>query len=181
MMRFAYADPPYPGCANLYPEKREVDHEQMIRHLCEEFPDGWALSTHSNALASLLPMCPGDVRVGAWVKPWAVWRLGGGASVPYTWEPVLWRSARGRDAIRTKRYGIVARDWIAVSPLMKQRVIGEKPRQFAWWVFALLGAGEPGDEMVDLFPGSGAIGEAWDIWMASRTTSENYHLWDGEG
>lgn len=25
-MRIGYADPPYIGCAHLYPEKREVDH-----------------------------------------------------------------------------------------------------------------------------------------------------------
>jgi hypothetical protein len=35
-----------------------------------------------------------------------------------------------------------------------------KPPQFAVWMFSQLGA-RPGDQLEDLFPGSGAIGEAW--------------------
>ncbi len=35
-----------------------------------------------------------------------------------------------------------------------------KPPQFAVWMFRQLGA-RAGDELVDLYPGSGAIGEAW--------------------
>ena len=34
--------------------------------------------------------------------------------------------------------------------------MGAKPAAFCWWVFDLLGA-LPGDELVDLFPGSGGI------------------------
>ena len=41
------------------------------------------------------------------------------------------------------------------------RVIGAKPAIFARWIFDLLGA-LPGDEFVDLFPGSGGIARAWD-------------------
>ena len=39
-------------------------------------------------------------------------------------------------------------------------LVGMKPPQFAVWMFQQLGAW-PGDELIDLFPGSGAIGEAW--------------------
>lgn len=39
-------------------------------------------------------------------------------------------------------------------------LIGMKPPSFAAWMFGQLGA-IPGDELVDLFPGSGAIGRAW--------------------
>lgn len=42
-MRFAYADPPYPGKAKYYPEKTEVDHASLIGRLATEYPDGWAL------------------------------------------------------------------------------------------------------------------------------------------
>lgn len=35
-----------------------------------------------------------------------------------------------------------------------------KPPQFSAWMFAQLGA-LPGDELVDLFPGSGAVTDAW--------------------
>lgn len=46
-MRFAYADPPYIGCAHLYPEKREIDHDELIARLLSDYPDGWALSASS--------------------------------------------------------------------------------------------------------------------------------------
>lgn len=48
------------------------------------------------------------------------------------------------------------------------RVVGAKPAIFARWVFDLLGA-LPGDEFVDVFPGSGGIARAWDLYAgASR-------------
>lgn len=40
------------------------------------------------------------------------------------------------------------------------RVIGTKPAAFCRWVFDLLGA-QAGDELVDLFPGSGGVARAW--------------------
>lgn len=30
-MKLAYADPPYIGCANKYPEKQEVDHAGYVK------------------------------------------------------------------------------------------------------------------------------------------------------
>jgi hypothetical protein len=70
----AYADPPYIGQAAKYyagqPDYAgEVDHRALIQRLVADFPDGWALSCTSNSLRFLLPLCPQDVRVGAWVKP----------------------------------------------------------------------------------------------------------------
>ena len=100
-MRFAYADPPYPGQAKRHyarearragREAKEVNHECLIGYLCDEFPDGWALSTSSPALKMILPMCPDGVRVLAWVKPFApayVWPR-------YCWEPVLLQGGRKR-------------------------------------------------------------------------------------
>ena len=37
-MHFAYADPPYPGKANLYPEKTEIDHASLIDRLTANYP-----------------------------------------------------------------------------------------------------------------------------------------------
>jgi len=64
-MIFAYADPPYPGMARLYPEKTEVDHGELFTRLCADYPDGWALSTASTTLRAVLalPECPDDVRI----------------------------------------------------------------------------------------------------------------------
>lgn len=39
-------------------------------------------------------------------------------------------------------------------------IVGMKPPQFAEWVFRMLGAA-PGDELDDLYPGSGAVSLAW--------------------
>lgn len=43
------------------------------------------------------------------------------------------------------------------------RVVGAKPAAFIRWVFDLLGA-LPGDEFVDVFPGSGGVGRAWELY-----------------
>ncbi len=39
-------------------------------------------------------------------------------------------------------------------------IVGMKPPQVAVWMLTQLGA-RSGDELVDLYPGSGAVGEAW--------------------
>lgn len=43
------------------------------------------------------------------------------------------------------------------------RVIGAKPAAFCRWMFDLLGA-EPQDDFTDVFPGSGGVARAWDIF-----------------
>jgi hypothetical protein len=152
-MRLAYADPPYPGRAHLYADHPdyagEVDHGQLIADLV--LYDGWALSTSAAALRDVLPLCPTDVRVLAWVKH----------SITVSWEPVIVRSAR---PVRN------VRDWIHVEPEAFQwrpkpdsYVIGQKPVPFCDWLFSWLGA-ETDDTLDDLFPGSGAVGEAWGRW-----------------
>ena len=63
--------------------------------------------------------------------------------------------------------GCDALDYVARPRLTDpNRVIWQKPAAFANWVFQLLGA-RPGDELHDLFPGSGGISRAWDIFNAS--------------
>lgn len=73
-MRFAYADPPYPGRAKRYYGDQpsfagEVDHVARIASLEASSYDGWALSTAADALREVLPLCPAAARVCAWVKP----------------------------------------------------------------------------------------------------------------
>ncbi|HMB37396.1 MAG TPA: hypothetical protein VKV41_25340 [Methylomirabilota bacterium] len=152
-MRFAYADPPYPGYAGYYPEQTEVDQPRLIHQLVHEYPDGWALSTKSSALRELLPLCPDDVRVLAWVKPYTPFRAG--VTVAYAWEPVLVRGGRKRP--RTED---TVRDWHLESASLNGRIlIGAKPPGFCHWVLDVLYA-LPGDEIVDLFPGTGAFTRA---------------------
>ena len=158
-MRLAYADPPYPGNAELYADHPdyagEVDHAELVAQL-ESF-DGWALSTSSKALRSVIALCPEDVRVLVWLNH----------NVGRAWEPVLVSPAR---PIPTRHRPL---DWIKVEPEAFQwrprpagYVIGRKPREFCRWLFRWLAAVPGEDELADLFPGSGAVTDAWIEWCA---------------
>ena len=155
-MIFAYADPPYMGCANLYAERTEVDHVGLIQTLVDSFPDGWALSCSSPSLQFLLPLCPPTARVGAWVKPFAVFKPNVG--VAYAWEPVIFMGGR-----RRTRGQATARDWVSASITLRRGMVGAKPDAFCYWLFQVLNM-EPGDELHDLFPGSGAVTRAYEAW-----------------
>ena len=167
-MRFAYADPPYLGCAvRLYgdhPEAAKYDsvmgHRALIADLVSEYPDGWALSMASVNLWELLPLCPADVRVMAWVKPFASFKPG--VPVAYAWEPVIVRGGRKRD-----REQDTVRDWCAANITMQKGLPGAKPEEFCYWIFSVLNI-HPGDELDDLFPGSGNVGAAWERWQRQR-------------
>lgn len=158
--RIAYADPPYPGCAHLYrnhPDYAgEVDYPELLRRLTEEF-DGFVLHTSSPALGMLLPLCPPDARVMAWVKPFAAFKRN--VPVAYAWEPVIVRAAR-KPVVSGR---IVMRDWVSESITLRKGLVGAKPPAVARWAFEVVGA-QPQDDLVDLFPGTGAIARAWDEW-----------------
>mgnify|MGYP001351537796 CR=1 FL=1 len=160
-MKFAYADPPYLGCGRLYadhhPEAMIWDdpdtHRALIERLCGEYPNGWALSLHAPSLRIILPMCPEDVRVHVWVKPFAIFKPN--VNPAYAWEPVLIRGGRkrGRD-IPT------VRDWVSANITLRKGLTGAKPPGFCEavldWLYVL-----PGDELHDLFPGTGAMTESF--------------------
>lgn len=161
-MKFAYADPPYLGCAvafygDRHPEAGVYDtldgHRALVGRLTTEFPDGWAMHLHSPSLRHILPLCPADCRVGAWVKPFCSFKPG--VNPAYAWEPVVWRGGRKRERPEPK-----VRDFAAVNVTLRAGFPGAKPENLCFWVFTLLNA-LPGDELCDLFPGSGAVGRAW--------------------
>lgn len=165
-MKFAYADPPYLGSARKHysdhPEHAVYDtiegHRRLIDRLVTEFPDGWALSMASKNLRDLLPLCPPDVRVMAWVKPFTTYFPN--VPVAWAWEPVVVRGGR-----RRPRSSPTVRDYLSAnSPVVRGKgFVGRKPNEFCWWLFEVLGM-LPDDDLVDLFPGSGAVGRAWDYW-----------------
>ena len=161
-MRFCYADPPYLGCSGFYKEKREVDHEELIGELSESF-DGWALSCHTPSLRILLPMCPDDVRVMAWVKPFCSFKPG--VNPAYAWEPVLVRGGRkrGKDVW-------TVRDWCSCNITLRRGMVGAKPEVFCFWLFEVLGMRKD-DEFVDLFPGTGGVTSAWEKWRNGLFTT----------
>jgi hypothetical protein len=155
--RLAYADPPYIGRAHYYdhPDAKRWNtapaHIELMTWMDAEF-DGWALSCSSPSLVELLPGAPERVRVAAWVKTFAPGRRG--QRVQYRWEPVLFR------APAIERPGDpYCRDWTAshLMPAGKvQGLVGAKPEDFVRWMLSLLGW-QPGDEVCDLFPGTGTV------------------------
>jgi len=155
-LRFAYADPPYPGQAKRHygSEAREVNLPLLIAHLSDF--DGWALSSSSPGIREILPLLPEGIRIGAWVKPFASFKPG--VNPAFAWEPVFFFGGRKRG-----REMPTVRDWISANITLKKRVSGAKPEAFCFWLFEFLGMKKT-DHFTDLFPGSGAVGLAWEKW-----------------
>jgi len=181
-VRFAYADPPYLGQgAKLYgahhADAADYDdigaHRKLVDRLCEEWPDGWAMSTSSPSLRHILPLCPEDVRVCAWVKPFAIFKPNVGLA--YAWEPVIFRGGR-----RIERTQPTVRDWLAESITLRRGLTGAKPERFAFWLFSMFNACR-GDAMDDIFPGTGAVTEAWQKWQALGGTGDPPTLFEVTG
>ena len=160
-MRIAYADPPYLGCANLYPEKQEVNHQNLILEL--ESYDAWALSCHTPSLKILLPMCSNKVRVAAWVKPFCSFKPN--VNPAYTWEAILFIPLPRAREVAT------VRDWVSANITLKKGLVGAKPPRFCYWLFELLGARE-NDEFFDLYPGTGVVTRCWESWIAAKRCSQ---------
>lgn len=99
-------------------------------------------------------MCPADVRVCPWVKPFCSFKPG--VNPAYAWEPVIVRGGRklGRDVP-------TVRDWVSANITLRRGTHGAKPREFCFWLFRVLGVNRD-DEFDDLFPGSGAVAAAWE-------------------
>lgn len=169
-MRFAYADPPYIGQAKRHysadPKCAEVDHLELIDRLTREFPDGWALSASAPSLGIILPMCPIGYRVGVWVKTFCAFKRN--VRPAYGWEPVIFWGGRnpmnGYRATIPERNGkqttpkdfILAEDSIAEPITLRKGLVGAKPEKVCRWILDLLNV-QPGDEVVDLFPGTGIM------------------------
>ena len=182
-MRFAYADPPYPGQAlRLYgnhPDYAgEVNHAELVARLMRDYSDGWALSTSASALPEVLAVCPytrgtdpkhpgrverdKSVRVLAWIKPGAPPYP---VRVQFTWEPIiLWGGRPYNGGPRTVKDTLIAPvESFQYRPKPAGWVKGAKPPVFCRWIFECLGA-RAEDELHDLFPGSGIFQREWDSW-----------------
>lgn len=160
-MKFVYADPPYLGCCGRYghfhPDGRCWDdvatHKGLLEHLMSGEFEGWALSASSPSLPAMLTLCPPDVRVAAWVKPFASFKPN--VNPAYAWEPVMWWGGRSA-ADRGGREVATVRDWVSAPITLRKGLTGAKPPKFCRWILALLGYQE-GDEVVDMFPGTGVM------------------------
>ena len=156
-MRFCYADPPYLNCGKRYdhPEaliwNTEEAHINLIDSLVRDFPDGWAVSISVPSLPLYLAAAP-KARVCAWTKPFAIYKPNVG--VAYTWEPVLLSGGRKRT-----RQQPTIRDHLSENITLKKGLCGAKPLRFNQWILGLLNF-QQGDEIVDMFPGTGGMADA---------------------
>lgn len=185
-MKFAYADPPYLGRAEYYRAHHadamiwddQETHRALIERLQEEFPDGWAMSLASDNLRDILPLCPAHTKVAAWISLHP--RFGGvRATTTRHFEPVLWSGGRpfaetghrGPDYTITRHMPLPPgenRYQFSRERIRKGEVfVGRKPRDFALWMFMLLGA-KRGDDFHDLFPGLGSVSAAWSEFCGQR-------------
>jgi len=169
-LRMAYADPPYIGQSKKHYSDHpdyagEVDHQELIDRLCRDYPDGWALSLSSPTLREILDMIPKEIdyRVMAWVKPFAAFKRN--VRVAYAWEPVIVVPAERLDGATPTR------DFVSCPITMKRGLTGAKPDAFCFWLFEAIGL-RRSDHLDDLFPGSGAVAEAWRRWTATPTLME---------
>lgn len=153
--RLAYADPPYPGTARERYGRAEVNHPLLVAYL-DTF-DGWALSTSAAALRDIWNLAP-HARCAAWAKPFAP---NGWSRVRWSWEPVLF--VTDRRGLEAGERSLVWDSLVAASDCshgwreVEGKPGGAKPRAFVEWIGALLEVG-PRDDLVDVFPGSGAVG-----------------------
>jgi hypothetical protein len=185
---FAYADPPYVGQAKKHYGDHadyagEVSHPDLIARLVAEYPDGWALSLSNQSLQDVLALCPPDVRVAAWFKPWS--NMLPGIRMQFSWEPVI--VCGGRKGPHVKGDALL-RDWVMANPdgftfrpIDADAVIGRKPERFCFWLFDALNM-RADDVLVDLFPGNGAVEQAWRAYVADgcprmrQTVKATYEL-----
>jgi hypothetical protein len=175
-MRFAYADPPYLGCCRLYAHHHpdglcwdDLDtHRALLKRLTADYPDGWALSCHTPSLRHLLPLCPTDVRIGAWVKPFHAYKKG--VRPAYAWEPVLYRGGRNVNPPVPLKGGkaITPKDFVSANITLKKGLTGAKPEPVCSWVLDLLGY-QAGDELDDLYPGTEVMGRV--VQLRSEATA----------
>lgn len=162
-MKIAYADPPYIGQARKHYGKeticKEVNHSVLVGFLCENF-DSWALSLSTPSLQQIIALCPPDVRVGAWVKPFCSFKPG--VNPAYAWEPIIYWHPRKKD-----RYQPTIRDFVSANITLKKGLSGAKPPAFCYWLFDLLGVQEE-DEFTDIFPGTGIVSEALSTYREEK-------------
>ena len=164
-MKIGYLDPPYIGQSKRHygdhPDYAgEVDHWELLKSLRQY--DGWILHMSAPSCSYILHAAE-EMGVGgrlmAWVKPFAAFKRN--VPVAYAWEPVLVSEAR-KPVVAGR---VVMRDWCSESITMQRGLSGAKPEQVCRWLFEVVGA-EPDDDLIDVYPGSGAVAAAWDRWRA---------------
>lgn len=146
--------------ADFHPDAGEWDdprrHRLLLEQLMDEF-DGWAIATTPDGIRCYEPL-PIPCRLLVWVKRRA---MPTGHHIASTWEPVIVFPAaarRARAAVRGEKLAQVP-DVLVCSP-PGAGFAGAKPAQWTRWVLDALAYDPDTDELVDMFPGSGAVAAA---------------------
>ena len=187
-MKLAIADPPYLGRAALWygGNERRADHHTpgrsrgrgelapeyhpdahrwddpmehiaLMSHMHAEY-DGWAMAASGKTLAPLLGVAD---HLGARLAIWNVTNaIPDGNRVSMRWEAVILRQPDARRAYGT---GHAIGDVLS-APHPMSGFVGAKPEVWTRWVLDMLGY-QPGDEVDDLFPGSGAVTRAMEVLL----------------
>lgn len=181
-MRLAIADPPYLGRAALWyggkgrtkqgasgrargrgeldaeyhPDAAKwddpIEHLKLMWRLEREY-DAWAIAASGKTIGHLLPDAYQlEARMAVWHVTNAI---PDGARVRSAWEAVIYRVPASRKAVGT---GHRVPDVLSAAH-PRSGFVGAKPDAWTRWVLDLLGF-QPGDEVEDVFPGSGAVERA---------------------
>lgn len=179
-MRLAIADPPYPPFvgsgglktrasrwygtgqrstkdrpADVHDDAHEWDdparHRRLLLDLLDQY-DGFAIATTPDGMSAYGEL-PSAMRVMVWIKPNAT---PGAHRLRSLWEPVLLYPPAGR---RSNRNGAGMVPDVLTAPAPRCGFIGAKPPEWTRWVLDAMSYAE-GDEVVDLFPGSGLVAAA---------------------
>lgn len=176
-MKLVIADPPYPPFigsggrknrasrwygsgqrstkdrpADFHPDADEWNRPARHRLLLEELmdtADGWAIATSPDGLGAYHPL-PKECRTMVWVKANAI---PGSHRIRNLWEPVIVYPPSGR---RSNRGGVGCTPDVLTCPAPRVGFMGAKPPEWTAWVLDAL-TYQPGDEVVDLFPGSNSV------------------------
>lgn len=181
-MRLCIADPPYPPIRGAHPrndkprasfwygddtsardpKNHKADwhegasewddparHRLLMEQLEREF-DGWAIATAHDGIPAY-GVLPRGVRIMVWHKTNAP---GSASRIRNVWEPVIIRPPSTRLSSRLMG-GQVPDVLTAAAPRLG--FAGAKPAAWTRWVLDALGYDPDEDELVDMFPGSGAV------------------------
>lgn len=179
-MRLAIADPPYPpfvgsggrknratrwygseqrsrqdspadSHANAAEWNDPETHRALFVALRTQF-DAFAICTSPDGLAAYGPLPP-ECRIGVWIKPNS---CPSSHRIMNSWEAVLFCPAIGRRSSRTP--------WGAIRDVHTESAPrgfpGQKPEGYTHWLLKCLSYDPAVDTVLDLFPGSGAVGRA---------------------
>lgn len=151
--------------ADIHPEAAKWDdlnaHRELLLHLVENF-DGWAIATTPDGLGAYYPL-PMNAQIMCWHRPNA---MPGGGRLLERWEAVIVYIPEER---RTRAGARVSNVLIENAPSARhgrRSFVGSKPAEWTRWVLDALGYDAGTDELVDLFPGSGAVRAAADGMLA---------------